>query len=275
MKCLMVMFFMEVKLLRILFIGDIVGRPGRRIIKQLLGKLIEREAIDLVIANGENAAGGFGLSMEVSRELFEAGISLLTLGNHTWDNKEIMQVLEVEERVIRPANYPEGTPGSGYQVVETDKGIMVGVINLMGQVFLDPLACPFRTADNCIKQIKRQTDIIIVDMHAEATSEKVAMGWYLDGRVTAVLGTHTHIATADERILPQGTGYITDVGMTGPSDSVLGIKPELVLQKFLTKRPVRFEVANGPIELNAVLLDVNEFGKTTGIRRIRHAISNS
>ncbi|HYH04599.1 MAG TPA: TIGR00282 family metallophosphoesterase [Bacillota bacterium] len=261
-------------MLKILFIGDIVGRPGRRIIKQLLGKLIESEEIDLVIANGENAAGGFGLSVEVCRELLDAGISIITLGNHTWDNKEITQVLDMEERVIRPANYPEGTPGSGYQVVETDKGVMVGVVNLMGQVFLDPLACPFRTADNCIKQIKRQTNIIIVDMHAEATSEKVAMGWYLDGRVTAVLGTHTHIPTGDERILPQGTGYMTDVGMTGPSDSVLGIKPELVLQKFLTKRPVRFEVANGPIELNAVLIDVDEYGMTTRIDRIRRTIDN-
>lgn len=261
-------------MLKILFIGDIVGRPGRRIIKQLLSRLIETEEIDLVIANGENAAGGFGLSVEVSQELLDAGISLLTLGNHTWDNREITQVLETEERVIRPANYPEGTPGNGYSVVETDKGVMVGVVNLMGQVFLDPLACPFRTADSCINQIKRKTKIIIVDMHAEATSEKMALGWYLDGRVTAVLGTHTHITTADERILPQGTGYITDIGMTGPRNSVLGVKPDLVLQKFLTKRPVRFEVAGGPVELNAVLLDVDEYGLTTAIKRINRVVED-
>ncbi|HEY8463509.1 MAG TPA: TIGR00282 family metallophosphoesterase [Bacillota bacterium] len=255
-------------MLKILFIGDIVGRPGRQIIKQKLRQLIETEELDLVVANAENAAGGFGLSLDVTRELLNARIDLITLGNHTWNNKEIFQVLDREERVIRPANYPEGTPGTGFSVVETAKGIRVGVINLMGQVFMEPLACPFRAADLCINQIKPQTKIIIVDMHAEATSEKMSLGWYLDGRVTAVLGTHTHIATADERILPQGTGYITDVGMTGPTNSVLGIKPELVLQKFLTKRPVRFEVAGGPIELNAVLIEADEYGLTTAIRRI-------
>lgn len=259
-------------MLKILFIGDIVGRPGRRIVKQVLPRLIEAEEVDLVIANGENAAGGFGLSYEVSQELLDAGIALLTLGNHTWDNREIARVLEEEERVIRPANYPEGTPGAGSTIVETEMGLRVGVINLMGQVFMEALACPFRVADQCVAQLKRQTDIIIVDMHAEATSEKLALGWYLDGRVTAVVGTHTHIATADERILPEGTGYITDVGMTGPVNSVLGVKSDLVLQKFLTKRPVRFEIAGGPIELNAVVLEVNEYGLTTGIRRVHRLI---
>lgn len=259
-------------MLKILFIGDIVGRPGRRIVKQVLPKLIETEEIDLVIANGENAAGGFGLSYEVSQELLDAGIALLTLGNHTWDNREISRVLEEEERVIRPANYPEGTPGAGYTIVETEMGMRVGVINMMGQVFMDALACPFRVTDQCIAQLKRKTNIIIVDMHAEATSEKLALGWYLDGRVTAVVGTHTHIATADERILPEGTGYITDVGMTGPVNSVLGVKSDLVLQKFLTKRPVRFEIAGGPIELNAVALEVNEYGLTTGIKRVHRLI---
>jgi metallophosphoesterase (TIGR00282 family) len=264
--------FLEVILLRILFIGDIVGRPGRQIIKQVLRELVDSAEIDLVIANGENAAGGFGISTEVSRELFRAGIDLITLGNHTWDNREINNLLEEEERVIRPANYPEGTPGAGLAIVESAQGVLVGVINLMGQVFLDPLACPFRTADSCLNQIKRKTKLIVVDIHAEATSEKQALGWYLDGRVTAVVGTHTHITTADERILPQGTGYITDVGMTGPVNSVLGIKPELILQKFLTKRPVRFEVAGGPVELNAVLIEADEYGLAHKIERIRRVI---
>jgi metallophosphoesterase (TIGR00282 family) len=258
-------------LLRILFIGDIVGRPGRRIIKQVLREMVDTLEIDLVIANGENAAGGFGLNPEVSRELFAAGIDLITLGNHTWDKKEINQLLETEERVIRPANYPEGTPGVGFTLVETVKG-MVGVINLLGQVFLDPLECPFRTADRCLNQLKRQTKIILVDFHAEATSEKQAIGWYLDGRVTAVVGTHTHITTADERILPSGTAYITDIGMTGPLNSVLGIKSELILQKFLTKRPVRFEVAGGPIALNAVLVQADEYGSATKIERVQRVI---
>lgn len=259
-------------MLRILFIGDIVGRPGRQIIKQVLRELVDSAEIDLVIANGENAAGGFGISTEVSRELFSAGIDLITLGNHTWDNREINKLLEEEDRVIRPANYPEGTPGAGFAIVESAQGVLVGVINLMGQVFLDPLGCPFRTADSCLNQIKRKTKLIVVDMHAEATSEKQALGWYLDGRVTAVVGTHTHITTADQRILPQGTGYITDVGMTGPVNSVLGIKPELILQKFLTKRPVRFEVAGGPVELNAVLIEADEYGLAHKIERIRRVI---
>jgi metallophosphoesterase (TIGR00282 family) len=257
---------------RILFIGDIVGRPGRQIVKRVLREMIESTEIDLVVANGENAAGGFGISMEVTRELLAAGIDLITLGNHTWDNREITSVLEAEERVIRPANYPEGTPGTGFTIVESVQGVAVGVINLMGQIFMDPLACPFRTADHCINQIKRQTKIILVDIHAEATSEKQALGWYLDGRVTAVLGTHTHITTADERILPQGTAYITDVGMTGPVDSVLGVKPELIIRKFLTKRPVRFEIANGPTELNAVLIEADEYGSARRIERIKRRV---
>jgi metallophosphoesterase (TIGR00282 family) len=266
------MVFLEVFLVRILFIGDIVGRPGRKMVKRVLSGLIDAAEIDLVIANGENAAGGFGISSEVSRELLDAGIDLITLGNHTWDNREITTVLEKEERVIRPANYPEGTPGAGFTIVESVQGVSVGVINLMGQVFMDPLRCPFRTADYCINQIKGHTRIILVDMHAEATSEKQALGWYLDGRVTAVVGTHTHIATADERILPQGTAYITDVGMTGPLNSVLGVKTELILQKMLTKRPVRFEVAGGPVELNAVLIEADEYGLAVRIERVRRVL---
>ncbi|NLW46598.1 MAG: TIGR00282 family metallophosphoesterase [Firmicutes bacterium] len=256
-------------MLKILFIGDIVGKPGRKILKSCLKEIIAAEETDLVIANGENAAGGFGITYEVSQEIFSAGVDLITLGNHTWDNREISRVLEEEPRVVRPANYPEGTPGQGYYITETAKGILVGVANLLGQVFLEPLQCPFRIADEVITKIKRKTDIIIFDIHAETTSEKMALGWYLDGRVTAVLGTHTHIPTADERILPKGTGYITDVGMTGPFNSVLGINPEIVITKFLTKRPVRFEVASGPVKLDGVIFEVNEHGYTTSIKRIQ------
>lgn len=256
-------------MLKILFIGDVVGKPGRKILKSCLKEIIATEETDLVIANGENAAGGFGITYEVSQEIFSAGVDLITLGNHTWDNREISRVLEDEPRVIRPANYPEGTPGQGYYITETTKGILVGVANLLGQVFLEPLQCPFRIADEVITKIKRKTDIIIFDIHAETTSEKMALGWYLDGRVTAVLGTHTHIPTADERILPKGTGYITDVGMTGPFNSVLGINPEIVITKFLTKRPARFEVASGPVKLDGIIFEVNEHGYTTSIKRIQ------
>ncbi len=258
---------------KVFFIGDIVGRPGRKIVKTFLQEVIAEESINLVIANGENAAGGFGINLEVARELLTAGIDVITMGNHTWDNKEIYKVLETERRVIRPANYPGGTPGEGFWVTETNKGFPVGVISLLGQVFLDSLACPFLTADEHIDFLKKKTNIIIVDIHAEATSEKVALGWYLDGRVTAVLGTHTHITTADERILPKGTAYITDVGMTGPSNSVLGIDPDLVVKKFVTKMPVRFEVASGPIELNGVILDINDSGLASGIKRVRRVIN--
>ncbi len=259
-------------MLRILFIGDIVGRPGRRIVKTYLPELIRSENIDLVVANGENSAGGFGINREVCQELLIAGVDVITMGNHTWDNKEIYQVLERERRLIRPANYPGGTPGEGYYIAETQKGVRVGVINILGQVFLDPLICPFQTASECITDIKKKTNIIIIDFHAEATSEKVALGWYTDGLATAVLGTHTHITTADERILPKGTGYITDVGMTGPLNSVLGIDPEIVVKKFVTHLPARFEVASGPIELNGVILDVDDAGTTASIRRIRKTL---
>lgn len=259
-------------MLRILFIGDIVGRPGRRIVKSAIKEIVTGQNIDLVIANGENAAGGFGLSVEVSQELLFAGVDVITLGNHTWDNREITQVLEREPRVIRPANYPPDTPGSGSYVARTEKEVPVGVVNLMGQVFLESLESPFHTADAIISSLMKETKIIIVDFHAEATSEKVALGWYLDGRVSAVLGTHTHIPTADERVLPGGTAYITDVGMTGPVNSVLGIDPQIVLKKFLSKRPVRFEVAAGPVELNGVVLEINESGQASGISRIRRRL---
>lgn len=259
-------------MLRILFVGDIVGRPGRRIVKACLAEIIRTEMVDLVIANGENSAGGFGISMEVCQELLTAGVDVITLGNHTWDNREITKVLEQERRVVRPANYPDGTPGEGFYIVETARGVLVGVINILGQVFLEPLSCPFQAADYYLNWIKKKTPHIIVDFHAEATSEKLALGWYLDGRVSAVIGTHTHIATADERILPKGTGYITDVGMTGPLNSVLGIDPQLVITKFLTKRPVKFELASGPVQFNGVILELDESGLTIAIKRISREI---
>lgn len=256
-------------MLKILFIGDIVGKPGRKILKKCLPEIIDAEKTDLVIANGENAAGGFGITYDVAQEILAAGVDLITLGNHTWDNREIFRVLEEEPKVVRPANYPEDTPGQGFTVIETAKGISVGVVNLLGQVFLEPLRCPFRVADEMLPKIKKFAKVAIFDIHAETTSEKTALGWYLDGRAAAVIGTHTHIPTADERILPKGTGYITDVGMTGPINSVLGIDPEIVITKFLTKRPVRFEVASGPKKLDGVILEINESGLTTGIKRIQ------
>lgn len=264
--------FLEVFLIKILFIGDIVGRPGRKIVKELLKGLVEQEELDLVVANGENAAGGSGLTLEVCRELLDAGIDVITMGNHTWSNRGIYQVFDQVDCVIRPANYPEGTPGNGYYLVEAASGMTVGVINLMGQVYLDPIGCPFHEVDRCLKALKKQTNLILVDFHAEATSEKIAMGWYLDGRVTAVLGTHTHVVTADERILPQGTAYLTDVGMTGPTNSVLGVKPEIIVEKFLTKRPIRFELAGDPVEFNGAIIEADEFGKATGIRRVHLTI---
>lgn len=257
---------------RILFIGDIVGRPGRKIVKTVLSELMKTEAVDLVVANGENAAGGFGLSLEVTRELLFSGIDVITLGNHTWDNRDIYNVLDQEPRVVRPANYPDGTPGAGSYLAISAKGEPVGVINLLGQVFLEALQSPFQIADELVSELSKETKIILVDIHAEATSEKMALGWYLDGRVSAVLGTHTHVETADERVLPQGTAYITDVGMTGPINSVLGVDSELVLKKFLTKRPVKFEVAGGPIVLHGVVLEISATGLATSIKRVKREL---
>ncbi|MHB1418786.1 MAG: TIGR00282 family metallophosphoesterase [Bacillota bacterium] len=254
--------------MKVLMIGDIVGRPGRRAVKQVLPQWIKEHAIDLTIANGENAAGGIGITKEICEELFSYGVDALTMGNHVWDKKDIYSFIDSEPRIVRPANYPPGTPGQGYITVNTrgrDK-LKVGVVNLSGRVFLSTLECPFRMGREIIEKLQMQTPIIIVDFHAEATSEKVAMGWYLDGRASAVLGTHTHIQTADARILPRGTAYVTDVGMTGPRDSVLGVEVEAVLQKFLTQMPTRFEVAGGVPQINAMLVEIDATtGKATGI----------
>nr|WP_152947316.1 TIGR00282 family metallophosphoesterase [Desulfofundulus thermobenzoicus] len=252
-------------------IGDVVGRPGRRAVKENMPGLIRELAVDFVVANGENAAGGNGITREVARELWASGIDVLTMGNHVWDNKEIYTFIDQERRILRPANYPGGVPGRGMGVYESRNQLKVAVINLSGRVFLSELDCPFRRADELLSELNGITPLILVDFHGEATSEKMAMGWYLDGRVSAVCGTHTHVQTADERILPGGTAYITDVGMTGPRDSVIGVKKEMVLDKFLTHLPRRFEVAPGPYQFNAVLIDVSEeTGQAREVRRIQN-----
>jgi metallophosphoesterase (TIGR00282 family) len=256
--------------MNVLFIGDIMGEPGRRVILKHLSKVIQEHQIDLVVGNGENAAGGFGITQDVAEDLFDLGLSVITLGNHAWDKREALEYLQKEQRVIRPANYPDGVPGKGTCVVETVHGERLGILQLMGRVFMPMVDCPFRVAERELAQLTTQTHCIIVDMHAETTSEKMAMGYFLDGKVSAVLGTHTHVQTADEQILPQGTGYLTDVGMTGPVQSVIGMKPNLVIQKFLTQLPRRFEVATGPSVLSAAVLNLNHAtGKTTHITRLR------
>lgn len=250
--------------MRILFIGDIVGKNGRRALHEVLHTIIEEHQIDFCLANAENAAGGFGITPLIAQELLSLPIAVLTSGNHIWDRKEIFEYIEKEERLLRPANYTQESPGKGSLLIRTHGGSNVGVINLEGRVFLDHPACPFKTASMEINRLKQQTPVIIVDFHAEATSEKMALGWYLDGKVSAVIGTHTHVQTADERVLPKGTAYITDVGMTGPRDSVIGIKKEMVIEKFITNLPRRFECATGQSVFSAVVIDVDE---NTGLAR--------
>jgi len=257
--------------MRILFIGDIFGQPGRRIVKDTLPLLREELRPDLVVANAENAAAGFGITPALVEELLDLDIAVLTSGNHIWDKKEIYPYLrdQVNGRLLRPANYPTGAPGHGLFVGKTPAGIGYAVINLQGRVFMPPLDCPFRKADEILRSIPEDVMIRIVDMHAEATSEKQALGWYLDGRVTAVLGTHTHIPTADETVLPQGTAYLTDLGMTGPYESVIGVERQAIIQKFLDQLPTRFEVAKGDVRLSAVLLEADpQTGHALSLRRI-------
>jgi metallophosphoesterase (TIGR00282 family) len=254
---------------KILFVGDIVGKPGRQALSRELHRLVDRHTIDIVIANGENAAGGFGLTGEVAKELFGHGIHLLTGGNHIWDKKEQVAFILSDPRIIRPANYPDGAPGVGSALLTTPGGVKVAVLNLEGRVFMKSLECPFLVADREIKQLKQETPIIFVDFHAEATSEKSALGWYLDGRVSALVGTHTHVQTADERILPQGTAFLTDAGMTGSFDSVIGMGKEETIHRFLTQLPAKFEVGKKDIRLNAVVIGVDEVsGKALSIERI-------
>ena len=256
--------------MKILFIGDIVGEPGRKSVARQVPRLVGQRGVDLVIGNAENAAGGFGITPDIARELFKAGLHVLTSGNHIWDKKEIIDYIREEPRLLRPANYPEGAPGHGSVVVTTTSGEKVGVMQLMGRVDMPTVDCPFRVGRRVLETLRREAGTIIVDMHAEATSEKMAMGWYLDGEVSGVFGTHTHVQTADERILPKGTAYLTDIGMTGPVDSVIGIKKEIAIEKFLTQMPRRFEVASGPCVFSAVLLEVDTaVGKAVSIDRLR------
>jgi hypothetical protein len=255
--------------MNILFVGDIFGKPGRRVFRDHIDRLRARLEADLVVVNGENAAGGFGITQEMGDEMLGKA-EVITSGNHIWDKKETQPYIGRQRRLLRPQNYPPTTPGRGWYVAETPGGHRVGVLNLMGRVFMDPVDCPFQTADRVLADKPEGLDTILVDMHAETTSEKWAMGWHLAGKVSAVVGTHTHVPTADERILSGHTGFISDVGMTGTFDSVIGIKKENVLKRMIHKLPERFEAANGPAELNAVLIQVDEAGGAcTGIRRVR------
>jgi metallophosphoesterase (TIGR00282 family) len=259
--------------MNILFVGDIVGRPGRRALAAALPTLVEQHAIDFTMANGENAAGGMGITPGVAQELLSMGVDVITLGNHVWKNRSAVQAVDDESRLIRPANFPPGVPGQGEGVFRARSGARVGVLNLCGRTFMEALDCPFRAADEAVARLSAQTPVCVVDMHAEATSEKQAMGWFLDGRVSGVLGTHTHVQTADERVLPKGTAYVTDVGMTGPKNSILGMEAKGILGRFLTRMPVKFEVAGGPVLLSAVAIEVEEeTGRARGIRRIQQEI---
>jgi len=259
--------------MKTLFIGDIVGSPGRDAIARLLPQLQKEHRLDFVIANAENAAGGSGITPAVAQELFSFGIDVLTSGDHIWKKREIFEIIQEEERILRPLNFPAGAPGRGVAVFNTKKDVKVGVINVQGRVFMEALECPFRTTSEAVAELAKTTKIIIVDIHAEATSEKVALGWYLDGKVSAVLGTHTHIQTADEKILPQGTAYLTDVGMTGPFDSVIGRRVEDVLERFVSCVPIRFEVAKDNVQLHGAVLDIDEnSGRTKSIMRIQQKL---
>ncbi|WP_276352424.1 TIGR00282 family metallophosphoesterase [Cohnella caldifontis] len=243
--------------MRLVFIGDIVGNVGRETVKRLLPWIQEKYRPHLIIANGENAAGGRGINAAIARDLYDWGVHGITMGNHTWDNREIFEFIDDEPRMVRPANLPPGTPGKGAMIVKAN-GKELAVLNLIGRTFLPPADCPFRTADEVLAELRKRTKCVLVDFHAEATSEKIAMGWYLDGRASLVVGTHTHVQTHDHRILPEGTAYVTDAGMTGPRDGVLGMERESVIRKFVTGLPSRFTVAEGKWALNGVFTEIDE-----------------
>jgi len=256
--------------MRILFIGDIVGKAGRQAIEGVLEKVVAEYKIEFTIANGENAAGGMGMTPSIAVEILDHGVDVLTSGNHIWAKKEIAPFLDEESRILRPANYPPKVPGRGSGIFHSRNGQRVGVLNLEGRVFMKHLDCPFRVGEKEVELLRKETNIILVDFHAEATSEKMAMGWFLDGKVSAVLGTHTHVQTSDDRILDEGTAYISDVGMTGPMDSVIGIRKEIALERLLTQIPWKFDVAKEAIELQGVVIDVDsKTGKSGNIQRIK------
>jgi 2',3'-cyclic-nucleotide 2'-phosphodiesterase len=259
----------------ILFIGDIVGRPGRDLVRQGLAALVEHHAIDLVVANVENAAAGFGITREIGEQLLDAGIDVMTSGNHIWDKREALDYIGIEPRLLRPANYPAGAPGNGRYLARSRGDISVGVVNVMGRVFMLNIDDPFAVVLREIEALAARTRIVFVDFHAEATSEKLAMGWHLDGKVTAVVGTHTHVQTADERILPKGTAYLTDVGMTGPHDSIIGVEIEPALGRFLTGLPSKFETATANPRLNAVVVEADEeTGRALDIERLSYSLDD-
>ena len=263
--------------MKTLFIGDIVGRPGREAALALMPSLTQKYGpFDAVIANAENAAGGKGVTRAIVDELLEWGVDVITTGNHVWAQREVFEFIDTVPNLIRPANFPKNTPGRGSIVATTNAGVDIGVINIAGQVYMENYDNPFHTLDVILPKIRAQTKLVIVDFHAEATSEKIAMGWYADGKVSAIIGTHTHVQTADERVLPQGTAYITDVGMTGPHDSVIGMKKDIVLRRFLTMLPVRHKVADDDVMLSAVVLELDEkTGKAISIQRIRHPFNKN
>ncbi len=251
--------------MKVLFIGDIVGNPGRKAVKEMITDIRREMPFDYCVANGENSAGGTGITYVVAQELYKCGIDALTMGNHTWSKKEVTNFIDSDSHIARPANYPSELPGKGSVIIDGK----LGVVNLLGRVYMDYVDCPFKALDRELEYLKSKVKVILVDMHGEATSEKCAMAWYADGRVSCVLGTHTHVQTADERILPFGTAFISDVGMTGPYEGILGVDREIILKKFLSYMPVRFELAKGSVQFNAVHLEMDDkTGKTIRIQRI-------
>ena len=254
--------------MRLIFIGDIFGHAGRRIVADHLEDIRATEGIDVVIANGENSAAGFGITPGITQDLISYGVDVITTGNHIWDKKEILSYFVHQPRLLRPANYPDPSPGSGVYIHETPTGVKIAVINLQGRVYMANTDCPVRKADAILAALPSDVKVKFVDFHAEVTSEKIAMGWYLNGRVSAMVGTHTHIPTADTRILSGGTAYQTDCGMTGPYDSVIGVEKDPILHKFLSQQPVKMEPAKGMVELHSVIVDVDDAtGKATAVRR--------
>lgn len=251
--------------MKVLFVGDIVGNPGRKAAKEMISVLKREIPFDYCIANGENSAGGTGITYVVAQELYKCGVNAITMGNHTWSKKEVINFIDSDSRIIRPANYPQELPGKSSTIIDGS----LGIVNLLGRVYMDGIDCPFKASEREIEYLKSFVKVIIVDMHAEATSEKCAMAWFLDGRVSSVIGTHTHVQTADERIFPCGTGFISDVGMTGPHEGIIGVERHLVIEKFLTHMPVKFEVAKGCVQFNAVYLTIDDkTGRTLEIKRL-------
>ncbi|MBT5926442.1 MAG: TIGR00282 family metallophosphoesterase [Verrucomicrobia bacterium] len=261
--------------MKILFIGDVVGRPGRRAVRECVPKLLERHGISMVVANGENSAGGAGITPSTAREIYDAGVDVITTGDHLWDQREVIGLLQKEPHFVRPLNYPEGTPGNGWVVWQKEGLPKVAVVNLQGRTFMADLENPFLAVDAAIEGIRKETPIVIVDFHAEATSEKIAMGRFLDGRVSLLVGTHTHVPTADEQIFPGGTAFLCDAGFTGPQASVLGREIEPVIRRFLTSQPQRFGVAQKDVMLRGVLVDIDEAtGKAISIQRIAESVAS-